>query len=128
MFTADAFFAAKARKQRGKGKKDATHHHNVYVVELDPRVLKDRKFRAANPQHQAGKACFYVGATGLSPYERFLNHKDGHKANRYVTKYGLHLRPDLFEVFNPLPYEAALELEQELAEELRAKGHAVWQA
>ena len=126
MFTADAFFAAKARKQRGK--KDSTHHHNVYVVELDPRVLKDRAFRAANPLHDPAKPCFYVGATGLSPYERFLNHKDGHKANRYVRKYGLHLRPDLFEVFNPLPYEAAIELEQELAEELRGKGHAVWQA
>lgn len=126
MFTADAFFAAKARKQRGK--KESTHHHNVYVVELDPKVLKDRQFCRANPDRDPTKTCFYVGATGLSPYERFLNHKDGHKANRYVKKYGLHLRPDLFEVFNPLPYEAAIELEQELAEELRSKGHAVWQA
>lgn len=126
MFTADQFFAAKERRQRGA--KDKAHHHNVYVVELDPRVLKDRAFRAANPQHAPGKACFYVGATGLSPYERFLNHKDGHKANRYVKKYGLHLRPDMFEVFNPLPYEAAIELEAELAQELRDKGYAVWQA
>lgn len=130
MFTADQFFAAKERKQRGKkaANKEASHHHNVYVVELDPRVLKDRSFRNANPDHDAAKPCFYVGCTGLSPYERFLNHKDGHKANRYVRKYGLRLRPDLFEVFNPLPYEAALELEQELAQELRDKGHAVWQA
>lgn len=126
MFTADALFAAKARKQRGK--KEAAHHHNVYVVELDACVLKDRSFKKANPQYEAGKSCFYVGATGLSPYERFLNHKDGHKANRYVKTYGLHLRPDLFAVFNPMPYEAAIELEQELAEELRSKGHAVWQA
>lgn len=126
MFTADQFFAAKARKQGGH--KDHPHHHNVYVVELDPRVLKDRAFRRANPDHDPAKTCFYVGATGLSPYERFLNHKDGHKANRYVKKYGLHLRPDLFTVFNPLPYEAAIELEQELADELRSKGHAVWQA
>ena len=125
MFTAAEVFAAKARRQRGK--KDATPHHNVYVVELDPAVLKDRRFCAANPAHVPGAPCFYVGSTGLSPYERFLNHKDGHKANRYVRKYGLHLRPDLFAVFNPLPYEAALELERELAEELREKGHAVWQ-
>lgn len=126
MFTADEFFAAKERKQRGK--KGSTHHHNVYVVELDPRVLKDRSFRAANPDHDPSKPCFYVGSTGLSPYERFLNHKEGYKANRYVYRYGVQLRPDLFEVFNPLPYAAAIELEQELAEELRAKGHAVWQA
>ena len=126
MFTAAAFFAAKARKQRGKA--EHAHHHNVYVVELDAKVLKDRSFRKANPHHDPAKTCFYVGATGLSPYERFLNHKDGHKANRYVKKYGLHLRPDLFEVYNPLPYEAAIELERELAQELRDKGHAVWQA
>lgn len=125
MISSDEYFAAKARK--GGGKKGADPHHNVYVVELDARVLRDRRFRAANPGHDPAKPCFYVGATGLSPYERFLNHKDGHKANRYVTKYGLHLRPDLFAVFNPLPYEAALELEIELAESLRADGCAVWQ-
>lgn len=125
MFTAAEFFKAKARRQRGRG--ETSHHHNVYVVELDARVLADRSFRAANRGYTPGKACFYVGCTGLSPYERFLNHKDGHKANRYVRKYGLHLRPDLFAVFNPLPYDAALELERELAEELREKGHPVWQ-
>ncbi len=125
MFTAEAFFNAKARRQRGK--KSQPHHHNVYVIELDDRVLKDRAFRAANPGYVPGHVCFYVGCTGLSPYERFLNHKDGHKANRYVRRYGLHLRPDLFAVFNPLPYEAALELERDLAEDLRGQGHAVWQ-
>src|SRR5690606_2252293 len=90
MFTAAAFFAARARRQGTKkdAKKNA-HHHNVYVIELDPAVLKDRAFRAANPEHDPAKPCFYVGCTGLSPYERFLNHKDGHKANRYARKYGL---------------------------------------
>jgi hypothetical protein len=125
MITADEFFTAKAQKQQKK--KPAAHHHNVYVIELDPTVLKDRKFRAANPGRDPAKPCLYVGATGLSPYERFLNHKDGHKSNRYAEKYGLHLRPDLFDVYNPLPYEAALELEKDLAEGLREEGYAVWQ-
>ena len=125
MITADEFFTAKERKQNPA---KSAHHHNVYVIELDPKVLKDKKFRAANPHHDPAKACLYVGSTGLSPYERFLNHKDGHKSNRYAKKYGVHLRPDLFAVFNPMPYEAAVELEVELAIGLREEGYAVWQA
>jgi hypothetical protein len=125
MITAGEFFAAKKRKQNPAA---AAWHHNVYVIELDPKVLKDRKFRAANPQHDPKKPCLYVGATGLSPYERFLNHKDGYKSNRYAEKYGLHLRPDLFECYNPMPYKAAVELEVELAAGLREEGYAVWQA
>ena len=125
MITAGEFFAAKERKQNPA---TAAWHHNVYVIELDPKVLKDRKFRAANPQHDPKKPCLYVGATGLSPYERFLNHKDGYKSNRYAKKYGLHLRPDLFAMYNPMPYKAAVELEVELANGLREEGYAVWQA
>jgi len=126
MITADEFFTAKAQKQQPK--KTAAHHHNVYVIELDVKVLKDRKFRAANPDHDPKKPCLYVGSTGLSPYERFLNHKDCYKSNRYAEKYGMHLRPDLFAVYNPMPYKAAVELEVELADGLRAEGYAVWQA
>jgi hypothetical protein len=125
MITAGEVFAAKKRKQNPA---EAAWHHNVYVIELDPKVLKDRKFRAANPKHDPKKACLYVGATGLSPYERFLNHKDGYKSNRYAEKYGLHLRPDLFDFYNPMPYKAAVELEVELAKGLREEGYAVWQA
>ena len=101
--------------------------HNVYVVELDPAVLKIRAFRARNPDYEPGKPCLYVGMTGLPPGERFQNHKAGVKANRFVRHYGKGLLPELFECFNPMPYEAAQQMEKELAEELRAKGYAVWQ-
>lgn len=124
MITADEFFTAKHKKQ---AKGEAAWHHCVYVIELDPSVLKNRKFRAANPAHDPEKPCFYVGATGMSPEMRFLNHKRGYKANRYARKYGLRLRPDLFACYNPMPYEGAVEMEVELAEALRAEGHAVWQ-
>lgn len=124
MITADAFFAAKRRKQNPK---EETHHHNVYVIELDPKVLKDRKFRAANPHHDPKKPCLYVGSTGMSPEMRFINHKRGYKANRYAKKYGLRLRPDLYAVYNPMPWEGAVELEAELAEGFREEGYAVWQ-
>ena len=43
-------------------------HHNVYVVELGPRILdEDRRFVADNPQNVPDKPCVYVGITGLTP-------------------------------------------------------------
>ena len=100
--------------------------HNVYVVQLDPAVLKVRVFRSRNPEHRRGMPCVYVGMTGLPPGERFQNHKAGVKANRFVRDFGKGLLPELFEFLNPMPYEAAQRMEVELAEELRAKGYAVW--
>jgi hypothetical protein len=101
--------------------------HNIYVVELDKKVLEERKFLEANLGHDPQKACLYVGMTGLSPDERFKNHKQGHKANVYVRKYGLWLRRRMFRKYNPMTYEEAQRMEAWLAMRLRKKGHAVWQ-
>jgi len=103
------------------------HHHNVYVVELDSKVLKNRAFRARNRGYRKGMPCVYVGMTGLSPKARFEKHKAGIKANRYVEKYGVRLLPELYECYNPMPYEAALDMEIELSIYLREKGYGVWQ-
>ena len=102
-------------------------HHHVYVVELDPAVLKDKKFVAANPNYHPDLACLYVGMTGLTPELRFQNHKAGRKANKYVQKHGLHLLPSIYEVYNPMTYENAQSKEAQLAQALRKEGHAVWQ-
>jgi hypothetical protein len=40
------------------------HHHNVYVVLLDPAVGKIRSVRSANPNRDPKKPCVYVGMTG----------------------------------------------------------------
>jgi hypothetical protein len=112
---------------RRRGKDAPRLSHNVYVVELDPAVLKVRAFRSRNRDHRRGMPCVYVGMTGLPPGERFQNHKAGVKANRFVRDFGKGLLPELFEFLNPMPYEAAQRMEVELAEELRAKGYAVWQ-
>ena len=101
--------------------------HNVYVVDLDKAVLNERKFVEANLDHDPDKACFYVGMTGLSPDERFQNHKNGHKANKHVQRYGRWLRRRMCEKYNPMTYEEAQRIEKELAKKLRAKGHAIWQ-
>ena len=103
------------------------HHHSVYVVELHKDVLYDRRFVAANPRFDRFLPCVYVGATGLTPEQRFANHKAGRQANRFVRAHGLRLMPEVSAVFNPRPYRAALQREVELAQDLRDRGWAVWQ-
>jgi hypothetical protein len=99
----------------------------VYVVELSLDVLREPRFRRANPDYQPGKPCVYVGMTGLSPDERFDKHKAGIKANRFVQRYGQRLLPSLYEVYNPMPYVGAQEMEVELGIALREEGYGVWQ-
>ena len=106
---------------------DAPETSNVYVIHLDEAVLKNRRFRAANPDYVKGTPCVYVGATGLAPEERFANHKAGHKANWYAHTYGDVLLPELFEHLNPMTYQRALATEIAVAKDLRQEGYAVWQ-
>lgn len=103
------------------------HRHSVYVIELDARVWNHPRFRKANPGHDITRPCLYVGSTGLTPEARFAKHRSGERANRFVQEYGMRLRPDLYAVYNPMPYAAALEMEVELAIALREQGYAVWQ-
>jgi len=91
-------------------------------------VWNEARFRRANPDYRCGKPFVYVGMTGLDPDLRFDRHKAGIQANRFVKEYGLRLLPDLYEAFNPMPYQAAREMEVELAVGLRQAGYGVWQA
>ena len=101
----------------------AQHHHNVYVVLLDPAAGRLRAVRAANPKRNPKKPCIYVGMTGLAPEERFANHKAGIKAASVVKRYGVRLLPELYSHLNPMPYEAAAQMEMDLAEDLRRSGY-----
>lgn len=118
----------RTRKPRASPKPRRAYHHNVYVVELDPAVLDVARFRMVNPNRDITKPCVYVGMTGLTPEERFAKHKAGIRANRYVLRFGLRLLPKLYAYANPMPYEAAREMEVELAIALQEEGYAVWQA
>jgi len=100
----------------------------VYVVELSPEVLQHGRFRRANPDYDATKPCVYVGMTGLDPDVRFDKHKAGIQANSFVRDYGLRLLPALYAMYNPMPYEAARDMEVELGIALREAGYGVWQA
>lgn len=108
--------------------------HSVYVIELSRKSWsKSKKFRDANPQYNGMLECLYVGMTSEDPAERFKKHvtgyrtKKGHKtSSRLVEKYGMYLRPSLFQSYNPMTRADAKKKEASLALELRRKGYAVW--
>jgi len=100
-------------------------HHNVHVVLLDPAIGKIRKAQAAQRKSDTRKPCVYVGMTGLTPEERFENHKGGVKAAWIVKRYGIRLLPELYAHLNPMPFEAALQMEMDVAEDLRRAGYTV---
>jgi hypothetical protein len=110
---------------RSSRRKEALTHHNVYVVLLDQAIKKLRKVQLANPDCDPTKPCVYVGMSGLTPEERFLNHKRGIKCSSLVKRYGIRLLPQLYAHLNPLPYEAAAQMEKDLTEDLRRAGYTV---
>ena len=109
--------------------------YRVYVVELSRRVFTENtRFRVANPQFNGVLQCLYVGMTSKTPKERFQQHKTGYRnkkghklSSNIVQKYGMYLRPSLYNHIKPLNSRAeALKMEEKLALELRRKRYAVW--
>lgn len=109
--------------------------YRIYVVELSKRVYTEStKFRVANPQFNGVLECLYVGMTSKTPKERFLQHKTGYRTKKgykissnIVEKYGLYLRPSLYNHIDPfLTQEEALIAEEQIALELRRAHYAVW--
>jgi hypothetical protein len=100
-------------------------HHSVYVILLDRAAAEHRSVQRLNPKRDPAKPCVYVGMTGLPVEERFQNHKNGLKSAWIVKRYGIRLLPELYEYLNPMPYEAAAQMEKDLAADLRAEGYTV---
>ena len=101
--------------------------YNVYVIELSRDVLQHNKFVDANPYMLASKPCVYVGSTSLAPEERYQQHLDGYKANRYVHEYAIQLKPRLYKKFQGFETrELAEAAEVRRALSLRKRGYAVW--
>lgn len=107
----------------------------VYVIELSKKVFTENyRFRAANPQFNGVLQCLYVGMTSKTPKERFLQHKTGHRNKKghklsatIVQKYGMYLRPSLYNHIPPVSTRTeALILEKKLALDLRRQKYAVW--
>jgi len=109
--------------------------YRIYVVELSKRVYNEnRKFREVNPQFNGVLQCLYVGMTSKTPRERFEQHKTGYRnkkgfkiSSNIVEKYGLYLRPSLYNHIDPIETrQEALKMEVTLALELRRQRYAVW--
>ena len=85
--------------------------YSLYVIELSREALGESRFATRNPEPREDKPCVYVGQTGLSPEERFAQHK-----------YGLRLRPMLVANHGPCETRAEAEAaEAALAERLRRR-------
>ena len=109
--------------------------YRIYVIELSKRVFTENaKFRTANPQFNGVLQCLYVGMTSKTPKERFTQHKTGYRnkkgyklSSNIVEKYGLYLRPSLYNHIDPIATrQEALKMEETLALELRRQRYAVW--
>ena len=109
--------------------------YHIYVIELSKKVFTENaRFRNANSQFNGVLECLYVGMTSKSPKERFKQHKTGAKSKKgyklsssVVKKYGMYLRPSLYNHIGPIATRAeAIKMEEKLALELRRKRYAVW--
>ncbi|MEM9856948.1 MAG: GIY-YIG nuclease family protein [Bacteroidota bacterium] len=109
--------------------------YRIYVIELSKKVFTESaRFRSANPQFNGVLECLYVGMTSKTPKERFLQHKRGYRnkkghklSSNIVEKYGMYLRPNLYNHIAPIHQRSeALRAEAQLALVLRRKGYAVW--
>jgi hypothetical protein len=100
--------------------------YSVYIIKLDRAVLTKGRFIKANPHLHQGKPCIYVGSTSKRPDERFLQHKNGVKCNRFVHEFGLRL-VELSALFkNFKTRQEAETAEEKIALKLREKGYGVW--
>lgn len=109
--------------------------YRVYVIELSKKVFTENtRFRAANPQFNGVQQCLYVGMTSKTPKERFEQHKSGYRnkkgyklSSNIVQKYGMYLRPSLYNHITSVSTRSeALKMEEKLALQLRRQRYAVW--
>jgi predicted GIY-YIG superfamily endonuclease len=101
-----------ARSFRATTRRAPGAKHSVYVVLLhDP--------RRSEPWG------LYVGQTARDPDLRFDQHKTGYKSSSAARRFGVRLLPDMVAHLNPMRQWESLDLEEALAEALRA-GSVGW--
>lgn len=105
----------------------------VYIIELDRAFANTPKVKKANPNANSGKPCIYVGSSSKTPEERFYEHTSekrnerGPLFSRVVFRYGIRLRPRLYQRYNPMSTrEEAETKERELTAKYKKRGYTVW--
>lgn len=105
-----------------------TPEFGVYVIELDPKVLRTRKFMKRNRNtYLPGRDCLYVGHSLLAPEHRFMQHLRGEHGSSVVQKFGIRLRPEFYDAIDLFETREEAEAKEEgLGELLRSEGYGVW--
>jgi len=105
----------------------------VYILELDRAFANTSRAKKANPNANSDKPCIYVGSSSKIPEERFYEHINGKRNergplfSRVVFKYGIRLRPRLYQKYNPMiTREEAETKEKELTAKYKKMGYTVW--
>ena len=103
-----------------------THGWTLYVIDLNKTVLKNRRFKSANPGYVNRRPCVYVGLTFRTAEERYEQHKAGIHATRIVKRYGVGVREAECRLLRPMSHKHAEKKEAALASRLRGRGWGVW--
>ena len=93
----------------------------VYTIKLRKNLPKNTSAKRQMKMPNNGSGRFYVGMTGLHPYERYLNHIRGYKASWAANKMAITMTG--FE--GPMTREEAEAREPARAQELRDEGYDV---
>ena len=80
---------------------------------------------ASEPESRADKAMRLHRHNRTAGRASLRESQEGQKSAWVVRKYGLRLMPELYGFLNPMPFEAAAQMEKDLAEDLRAAGYTV---
>ena len=121
--------------------------YRVYVIELDPKVSLQTKWKDENP-NQTEQECFYVGYSRHSAVCRLKQHLNstgihtvqcvcdvvpgepvGSRGNRYVKRFGWHIADDSFhpKLRRFRTKDEAKRAEVDYANLLRSEGYGAWQ-
>ncbi len=64
-------------------------NNRVYVFQLNNEIKMLPGFLKHNPNIDVNKPCFYVGQTSKDRDERYREHKEGIRSNRFVKQFGV---------------------------------------
>lgn len=98
-----------------------TGQYSVYVILCRSTA---RKSKLVTFMGEPTMPCVYVGQTGKSIEERFIDHLLGRKSR--IQDFAIKLLPELYEVYNPISTRGqALRTEAALARKLNRDGYTV---
>ncbi len=69
--------------------------NRVYAIQLNDEIKENESFLQHNPNIVINKPAFYIGQTSKTREERYREHKNGIRSNRFARHFGIE------------PYEAA---------------------